>query len=160
MTESAAFRPLHLLAAIAFPGAGHALAGDIRRAALICGGVLGLFFGGIFIGGIDVIDRREDPVWFYGQALVGPVAFAVDTLHQKRFKVIDPQTGASRSAYPTEGRDPATGRAVQGGTPPNQKSIGKVNELGTLYATLAGMLNLIVVIDAGFPSRRKAAAAS
>jgi hypothetical protein len=29
-----------------------------------------------------------------------------------------------------------------------------MNEIGTLYSTIAGMLNLIAIIDAGFPSRR------
>jgi hypothetical protein len=33
--------------------------------------------------------------------------------------------------------------------------VGKVNELGTLFSTIAGMLNLIAIIDAGFPGRPK-----
>lgn len=141
-----------MLAAMIFPGLGHAVAGEIKRAALIATGVLGLFFGGMFIGGIDVVDSKEDAVWFYGQALVGPLAFGVDWAHQEKFKVID-SSGKLRSAFPDEGRDPMTGKAVPGGTPPNEKSIGKVNELGTLFATLAGMLNLVVILDAGFPAR-------
>ena len=35
---------------------------------------------------------------------------------------------------------------------PNRKSLAKVNELGTLYALCAGMLNLIVILDALFPT--------
>ena len=87
------------------------IGGERLRGVLIAVGVLGLFFGGMLIGGIDVIDSREDRVWFFGQALVGPTAFAVDWAHQTQFKVIDPNTRQLRTAYPGEGRD-ANGMAV------------------------------------------------
>lgn len=168
--------PLAALAALAFPGAGHLVLGEPRRAMAACAGVLGLFFGGIFIGGIDVVDSREDAIWFYGQALVGPVAFGVDYLHQHHFKAEGPDlrpdpTVASnrpilRSGYPGEHRvyDQAQQKwvwqpAPDGRGPPNQKSIAKVNEIGTLYGTLAGMMNLIIVLDALLPTRRRRPAA-
>ncbi len=148
------FHPVALLAACAFPGAGHLVRGERARAGAVMAGVLGLFFGGMLVGGIDVIDSREDRPWFYAQALVGPLAFGVDYYHQHSLKVIDPTTKRLRSAYPNEGRDPKTGMAVTPGVPPKSMSIGRVNELGMLAAGLAGMLNLIVIIDAGFPSTR------
>ena len=40
------------------PGLGHASLGDRRRGLLVGGGVLGLFLGGLLIGGLDVVDRR------------------------------------------------------------------------------------------------------
>jgi len=128
--------------------------GERTRGLLVSLGVLWLFFGGMLVGGIDVIDSREDRIWFVGQALVGPIAFGVDYAHQNYFKVRDPKSGEFRSAYPGEGRDPKTGIAVAGGSPPNRKSIAKINELGTLFATIAGMLNLIAMIDAAFPTAR------
>lgn len=149
------FNPLALLGAAIFPGLGHALGGDIKRGLCVAAGVLGLFVGGIAIGGIDVIDSKEDRVWFYGQSLVGPLAFGVDYLHQSQFKVRETTSGIVRSAYPHEGRDPITRAPIQGGTPPNRKSIGKMNEIGTLFATIAGMMNVIALIDAGFPTRAK-----
>jgi hypothetical protein len=33
------------------------------------------------------------------------------------------------------------------------RSLGRMNELGTLFTTIAGMLNLIVIIDAAFHTR-------
>jgi hypothetical protein len=153
------FRPAALIAAVLLPGLGHFLSGERLRGVLIACGVLGLFFGGMFIGGIDVIDSREDRIWFFGQACVGPVAFGVDWVHQNKFKVIDPKTKQLRSANPDEGRD-ARGFAIAGGTPPNEKSINKVNDLGTLFATIAGMMNLIVILDAGFPTRTRAKGAA
>jgi membrane-associated protease RseP (regulator of RpoE activity) len=236
-------RPLAGLAALVLPGLGHLVLGETKRGVLIAIGVLGLFFGGLFIGGIDSVDSKEDKVWFFGQALVGPLAFGVDYIHQNQFKVKDTDFSGNivgRSARPNEGRDPATGRAigaslgitrdqapggkgvlVRGVTPgtgaeksglksgdiifkwnetlvagpddlvsqlgsiadgnspqaarltiqrgdqqqevtvglepvkpPNIKSLAKVNEIGTLFSTIAGMLNLIVIMDALLPIRR------
>ena len=94
-------------------------------------------------GGIDVVDRKDDPYWFLGQACVGPTAFVVDRVHQS-MKVPDPasRTG-KRAPNPDE-------------NPKYEKSLGKVNEIGALYATLAGLLNLIAVIDAAWHKPRKA----
>jgi len=182
------------LAAAIIPGGGHLVLGEHKRAALVATGILGLFFGGILVGGIDVIDSREDRVWFFGQALVGPVAFGVDYLHQNKIKGIDdayfdggPGSRSTHESRLAEGRaalrsaNPGEVRRVEqvsvamlkGGTKleevpilsvpaggggdrgPNIKSLSKVNELGTLFATIAGMLNVIVVVDALLPGRRK-----
>jgi hypothetical protein len=153
--------------------------GQVQRGMLIALGVLGLFFGGIFIGGIDVVDSEEDQVWFFGEALVGPIAFGVNAAHQNLFKAYDPSVlgvatqaelnrAVRRSAYPDEmrvlraitiqGRSvtiPVFQPAAPGKGPPNKKSISKVNELGTLFATIAGMMNVIALIDAAFPSPRR-----
>jgi hypothetical protein len=162
--------------------------GQVARGLLIATGILGLFFGGIFIGGIDVVDSQEDRVWFLGEALVGPIAFGIDSLHQNHFKAYDEAAAKGarstdeldrlqrRSAYPDEMRitiridnliDKSNGGkfvsrevpvfvpATQGAGPPNKKSIAKVNELGTLFSTIAGMMNLIALIDAAFPSQRR-----
>ena len=146
------------------PGLGHWYLGEKQRAILIASGVLGLFFGGMLIGGIDVVDRKEDTIWFVGEALVGPIAFGVDYAHQNYFKVRanSPQGSVSyglpvRSANPDEIRNPdgSVGKAGPGQLPPNSKSLGRMNELGTLFATIAGMLNLIVIIDAAAHGRRK-----
>lgn len=154
MDDAPTFSPLGLLGACLLPGLGHALTGERSRGLCIGAGVLGLFFTGLLVGGIDTIDSKEDRIWFIGQALVGPLPFGIDHIHQTQFKVIDPTSKQLRSAYPNEGRDPVTHLAVAGGTPPNTKSISKMNELGTLFSTVAGMINFIVILDAGFPSRR------
>jgi hypothetical protein len=150
------FDPLAGLLAFAIPGLGHIYQGEIKRGLLVALGVLGLFFGGTLIGTIDVIDRTDNPIWFAGQALVGPIAFGVDYVNQHYLKVIDPSTGQHRPAGPREVRDP-DGRAALaplGSPAQSTKSLGRMNELGTLFATIAGMLNLIAVIDAAFSGRR------
>lgn len=180
MDSPTAFSPKGLLFGLILPGAGHMATGQVARGVLVLAGVLGLFFGGIFIGGIDVIDSQEDQIWFIGEALVGPIAFGVDAVHQKHFKAYDPEMLKKvvtaqelervprRSGYPDEMRVEQTLQlssgpvtvpvfvpATAGKGPPNQKSLAKVNELGTLFCTIAGMMNLIAVIDAAFPSDRR-----
>lgn len=170
-TSPTTFNPIAALLAIAFPGAGHFYLGERDRAVYACAGILGLFAGGILLGGIDVIDSREDRVWFFGQACVGPLAFGVDYYHQNHIKVREYDAAGRplrdpkgrhivRTARPNEGRDPKTGAPIPNGFPPNRKSVTKMNELGTLAATLAGMINVIVIIDAAFPTRRRKAGAS
>lgn len=176
--------------AVVLPGLGHLYLGQKKRAAYAAIGILGLFFGGLFIGGIDTVDAREDRWWFVGQALVGPIALGTNWVHQNHFKLYDlPQPGAGptptglsvyadelpfryRSAYPGEMRVlsgvtvvdrnsgirseatlPVARPASEGAGPPNTRSIAKVNEIGTLYGLCAGMLNLIVILDALIPTR-------
>lgn len=167
------FQPVGAVLALVLPGLGHWYLGHRTRAAAIFLGVLGLFFTGMLVGGIDVVDRREDPVWFIGQGLTGPIAFGVDALHQSRFKVMDPVMGRVRSARPDEARDPETGGAAMislnssgvsvatlknGQTlspayPPKVRSVGRMHDVGTLFGAIAGMMNLICVIDAAFRRR-------
>jgi len=151
------FDPVAAVFGVIFPGAGQVYLGQKWRGVFAAVGVLGLFLGGMLIGGISVIDRRDNPVWFIGQAMVGPIAFGVDYVHQHRFKVVDPATGRRRAAYPDETRDPVSGRAMPAGPgqgPPYMRPLGRVAELGTLFATIAGMMNLIVIFDAAWHARR------
>jgi hypothetical protein len=139
--DARGFAPLAALAALAVPGAGQIVRGEVARGLLAGFGVLFLFFNGLFVGGIDAIDSRENRLWFFGQACVGPIAFGVDHYHQSRFKIAD-ASGRLRPRLPDE-------------NPGNIRSLGKMGELGTLSATLAGMMNLIVILDAAFPSTRR-----
>lgn len=170
------FQPAAMLLAAALPGAGHVFLGHARRGFCVAAGVLGLFFGGLFLGGIDSVDAQEDRIWFAGQMLVGPLAFGVNAAHQNFFKGYDPQTGRLRSPNPGEhivmearanagrtGPGAAAGAGSgdllpivrPGGTPPARKSLARANELGTLMSAVAGMMNLIAVIDASFAARRR-----
>jgi hypothetical protein len=121
-----------------------------------------------------------DPVWFLGQMFCGPVAFAVDYYHQMHMKVLEPRGNEFflRTARPNEIRDPRTGAPVQvrddanknaiefadpatgqrrmstpADRPPYVKPLARVAEIGTLSCTLAGMLNLIAIIDCAFNRR-------
>lgn len=154
------FNAVAAVLAYAFPGLGHVYLGQIRRGLYIAAGMLGLILGGLLVGGIDSVDSREDRVWYIGQVLAGPVVMGLDALHHSMD--VDDQ-GRFRSAYPGEVRTPDGYPApAPAGTdplesPPYVKSLGKANEFGTLLITLAGMLNIIVVLDALLPPDRYAA---
>lgn len=128
--------PLAALLAWLLPGLGHWAVGERRRGVIVGLTLLALFTAGLIIGGIDVVDRRRDTLWFVGQALIGPVALAVDQYHTH----LDAQAGSDISDSP---EPPAAGRP----DPPYHRSLGRVNELGTLYCTLAGVLNLLAILD-------------
>lgn len=149
------FDPVAGLLALLLPGLGHAIQGQVRRGVLVGVGVLGLFFSGLFIGGIDSVDQKEDPLWFIAQAPVGVMAFGVNHVHQSFYKGTDPnRNGMRRTLFPGESLD-ANGRIVQGGNPPMQRSLARVHEMGILLTAVAGLLNVIAIIDALFPPRRR-----
>ena len=116
------FTPFAALLAWIWPGLGHLRLGQRRRGMLIMFGVLFLFLGGVLIGGVDVVDRRHDPLWFMAQALCGPIAFGADLANRRLLS--DPQVRLQR------------------------KSLSHINEFGTLFAALAGLMYLVVILDA------------
>ena len=80
-------------------------------------------------------------MWFYLQVCAGPIALAADWVNSSYVR-----TGKVGELVPTPG-----GSLVQRGPEPKvstYKSITYANEIGTLYCALAGLLNVVVVIDA------------
>lgn len=120
------FEPVGGLLACLFPGLGYVYLGQLRRAAYVAIGVLGLYVGGLLVGGISVVDRVDDKWWFYLQCGVGPATLVVDHLNQSQ-KHLTRDGPTVQTAY--------------------RRSLGKVYEVGALSAGLAGMMNLIAIID-------------
>ena len=73
-----------------------------------------------------MVDRQNDFLWFVAQACCGPVTFAIDFVNQ--------WVMSSRS-------EAGVYRAI---------SVSSVNEIGTLFVALAGLMNLTAIIDAMF----------
>jgi hypothetical protein len=142
-----------------FPGLGYWLIGQRARAITVCIAILGLFTLGVLIAGIRSIDvpgfnddgeRTMVPAivnnqrgqawimlahpgaeilnkpWYIGQVLAGPITIVCSKIS------ID-------MAKPDPG-------SIYGSAAP--KSHVRVAEIGTLYSAVAGMLNLVVIIDA------------
>lgn len=144
MQQDERFNPLAGLAALLFPGLGYLVRRQWRRGLGVAVGVLGLIGMGLLVGGIDVVDREEDSLWFVAQGFNGPIAFGIDRVHQERYKVR--ADGPPRSATPEEWLDWEGPDAR-----PARKSIGKINDVGSLAVAIAGMLNLIAVLDCVLP---------
>src|SRR4051794_29933008 len=158
--------PLVALAGWLVPGSGYWLIGQRLRGFVVGVTILLLFVGGLLIGGMRVIDspiiesqdqreqrekeeaasRRDNkdhtppslPVrllqkpWFIGQVLAGPVALASNYVACNWGTHIDPATQLK-----------AQGVAF---------SHSRVNEIGVLYTAVAGMLNLMAIIDSAYRS--------
>ena len=127
-----------------WPGLGHIHLGERKRGLLVMFGVLFLFLSGMLIGGLDVVDRKDDRLWFLAQVLCGPVAIAADLANQSLLK---PMPGNWVDRY--EEGDPEVARRL------HRKSLGHVNEMGTLYCALAGLMNLVAILDALQPPQRR-----
>ena len=125
--------PMVALAGWLVPGAGYWLIGQRRRAYTVGITILAIFMFGILISGIRVVQApdRTGPgglpqrilarPWFLGQVLTGPIGIA--------------------SAYVSD----------QLASSPKYGAIeakARLAEIGTLYTAVAGMLNLLTIIDA------------
>ena len=143
--SSGQFTPSAAILAWLWPGLGHIHLGDRKRGFLVMFGVLFIFLGGVLIGGLDVVDRKDDRLWFLAQVLCGPIAIAADAANQRFLK---PMSGNWVDRY--EEGDPQVTRQL------HRKSLGHVNEMGTLYCALAGLMNLVAILDALQPPNRRA----
>lgn len=124
------FQPLAGILAWVVPGLGHYVLGQRVRGIRIFAGMALLIFGGLFIGGVDTVDSKNDSLWFMAQACAGPVVLGVDVINQKYVKELP---AADQIAW---------------------RSLGHVNSAGTLFIALAGLLNVVVILDALYPARR------
>lgn len=105
---------------------------------MVCIG--GLWTVGLLVGGISVVHSRNADgtlrPWYLGQAIIAP-SIPVKYIHDKlraRSGGSDPSPYDESIPY-----EPAYGRAA---------------EIGTLYTALAGLLNLLAIIDIAYREPR------
>jgi hypothetical protein len=131
--------PVVALAGWVLPGLGYWLIGQ-RGRALACGvTILLVFFGGILIAGVRVVQAPDmkgpgntaqkilQRPWFIGQVLNGPLGITAAVISDKL------------AASETYG---------------NIETKARLAEIGTLYTAVAGMLNLLTIIDASHRAGR------
>ncbi len=123
----AGWNPSAALFAWLLPGLGHVLRGERHRGFVLAVTIGGLWLTGLLIGGVGVVDRKAHPFWFMGQCLVAP-SIAVE---QASLRV----QAAQRV------------REINGEPDLFVPSLGRVHEQGVLFVALAGLLNLLAVID-------------
>ncbi len=141
------FTPTAAVLAWLLPGLGHISLGQRRRGFLVMFGVLWLFVGGVLIGGVDSVDRKDDPLWFLAQSLCGPIALAVDWTNQRWLPPL-PTDPVELDRLVEQGDRTITARL-------DRKGLGHVNEMGTLFSALGGLMNLVAILDVLFvPARR------
>jgi hypothetical protein len=131
--------PVVALAGWVLPGLGYWLIGQ-RGRAIACGlTILLVFFGGILIAGVRVVQAPDmsgsgntaqkilQRPWFIGQVLNGPLGITA--------AVISGKLAASETYGKIETK-------------------ARLAEIGTLYTAVAGMLNLLTIIDASHRAGR------
>jgi hypothetical protein len=143
------FNPLPALAGWLVPGLGHALLGQRRRGFIIGLAILLLWLAGLLVGGIVSIDRVGNPWWFVPQAVIAP-SIAVDYL----------------ATWAQPDRSPLPNHTAPPPPPPQALPLfaavyGRMAEQGVLYTALAGLLNLLAILDVVYcdPQRRRGGAA-
>ena len=167
--QNTASPPLVALAAWLLPGGGYLLLGQRTRGLVVGITIVVLFVFGLLIGGVRALEvpgygpngrpiqvwervqgQREtgeqppagvadkwimtsspfleirDKPWSIAQVLAGPIALAS-------------MKWSTWAANPDNGAD---------GVAPGVRSHARVNEIGVLYTAVAGMLNLLAIIDA------------
>ena len=124
--------PLVALAGWLVPGAGYWLIGQKKRAITVGVTIVAIFIVGILISGIRVVEAPDmhatgnvlqkilTKPWFIGQVLNGPMGIAAAWVSDQL---------AQSTQY----------RAIE--------AKARLAEIGTLYTAVAGMLNLLTIID-------------
>ena len=121
------------------PGLGHVVIGERARGVLVFAGIIFMWLCGILIGGIAAVDRKEDPLWFAAQVCSGPIALGIDGMNTALLK--SGQIGELLDS-------PAVSRNTAAMKVNSLKGIAHVNEYGILFTGLAGLMNLVAIIDA------------
>ena len=173
--------PIVAVAGWLLPGAGYWLIGQRARGTTIGVCILSLFVLGLLVGGVRVIEV-PGYVTETGQRQMVRVPVA-DPRHPRQVDLIDvwslraaplnevrskpwslPQLMAgpiaiAAGAWSVIGAEPD---AALGGRPMAALTHARLNEIGSLYVSVAGLLNLMVIIDAAHRSvhlaERRAAA--
>ncbi len=151
------FRWPAFLLGLALPGLGHWSIGEAGRAVRILAGFGLLWFGGLLIGGPMSVAFTNPAystgtgteglrLWILPQAGAGPIAFLTATIGER---LVPSQEGDLIEISLSE----KTTGTISRYTP-----VGHAADFGTLFCSLAGLMNLAVAIDAGRrpePDRRR-----
>jgi len=120
--------PIVALSTWIVPGSGYWLIGQRSRALTVGVTIIVLFILGLVIGGVRVVDVPA-----------GVLSSPVNAVSQKPWFVGQILAGPMTLIASSIGHDEAY-----------FASHSRVNEIGTLYTAVAGMLNLLAIIDAAY----------
>jgi hypothetical protein len=160
--------PLVAIAAWLLPGAGYWLLGQRARAGVVGSSIIVLFVLGLLIGGVRILDvpgygdhglplvvtagdrngehtSEADPTAPGGGGPWVMTTHPMDEIRNKPWYIAQVLTGpidliASWGSI-------AASRVTSAGMPLGYRSHARTNELGVLYTAVAGMLNLLAIID-------------
>lgn len=144
--------PVVALAGWAVPGLGYALVGERKRAWLSGGAIVAVFLLGLLIAGVRCVDvpgyDARGNLRLVGRLGQGQSVLRVDPVHavlDKPWYIPQVLTGPialGASVWSVHVSDDVT------------KSTGRLWDIGTLYTAVAGMLNLLTILDAAHRAAR------
>jgi hypothetical protein len=105
------------------PGGGHFLIRERRRAAIIFVTITLTFVVGLYVGSIAVVNSVDSRPWFLAQICASPLVGILDNIR-------------------TGGYENASGQHVQ------YEAYGRPGDVGQIYTSIAGLLNLLSVLSA------------
>ncbi len=117
--------PIVGLLAWIVPGLGHFFIGERVRGLIYLVTITVTFWGGVAIGGVcDTVNRQERTAWFMAQSCTGVYALTAHFWGQH------------------------LGRGDKDKLPPECRAHWMSAETGVVYAGVAGLLNILVILDA------------
>ncbi len=145
---------LALVFAWIVPGLGHLLIGQRARGIIFLLTINGLFAGGLLIGGIRAINPPEQPIWTYTQLLAGApmiIASKLQKQAEKNFELLQDEYRSNRpEEWDTSPKKIDERKAYAKdfiAQHPLFSYHPKVQDIGSVYCGIAGMLNLLVMFD-------------
>ncbi|NOS99922.1 MAG: hypothetical protein HOP29_04785 [Phycisphaerales bacterium] len=146
MPDPAATLKLPLIGILAWliPGAGHYAIGEHRRGIIIFATIAATFWGGVAIGGVrTTVYPEKKSLWFMGQLCGGGhalIAYAIGESSRDRLLAQNLTSSQARSMSPVQLAE-LTGNLVA-------TSQWGSAEIATVYTGVAGLLNILVILDA------------
>ena len=113
------------------PGAGHWTLGERTRAAVIFVAIVLTFLVGLYVGSIGVIDSIGAKPWYAAQIMNSPAVLFLGS------HVASVQRQADR--------EQAEFAPVK---TPGYRVYGRPGEIGQIYTSIAGLLNLLCIVNA------------
>ncbi len=108
------------------PGAGHFALNERRRGLIIFVVILLTFLVGLYVGSIGVVDPVNAKPWYVAQLMNSPAVFFLGDHVADAYRLAQ-QEGEPASAYLVYGR---------------------AGEVGQIYTSIAGLLNLLCIVNA------------
>jgi hypothetical protein len=121
------------------PGGGHYALGERKRAGVICVTVLLTFAVGLYAGSIGVIDPLGAKAWYFAQVMNSPAVMLLGS------HVANLQRQADREVAENQ---PARTVAY--------RVYGRPGEVGQIYTSIAGLLNLLCIVNAIYTAHQVA----
>lgn len=120
------------LAAWAVPGGGYLVLGQIRRALVVSITIILTFAAGLYIGSVGVIDSVGAKPWYIAQVMNTPAVILLGN------HVAQANTSAAQESSQPSFSGPLGGYPV----------FGRASEMGQIYTSIAGLLNLLCIVNA------------